>query len=128
MLQRAAPRRLLPGALPRCRGSGLPGSLRPSWRLQQPLHEALVELFKQEGFAGATVLRGVAGFGAHSIYHTDRILRLSRDMPIIVEVVETREMLESVMPRIDEMMCGGMITMEKATVIRYAHKHEHGTA
>ena len=91
----------------------------------RPLHDALVELFKQEGFAGATVLRGVAGFGAHSTYHTDRILRLSRDMPIIVEVVETREMLESVMPRIDEMMCGGMITMEKATVIRYAHKHEH---
>lgn len=71
-----------------------------------------------------TVLRGVAGFGAHSIYHTDRILRLSRDMPIIVEVVETQERLDEVMPRIDEMMCGGMITMEKATVIRYAHKHE----
>lgn len=89
-----------------------------------PLHEALVELFKKEGFAGATVLRGVAGFGAHSIYHTDRILRLSRDMPIIVEVVETQERLDEVMPRIDEMMCGGMITMEKVTVIRYAHKHE----
>lgn len=91
----------------------------------RPLHEALVELFKREKFAGATVLRGVAGFGAHSIYHTDKILRLSRDMPIIVEVVETQEKLDSVMPKVDEMMCGGMITMEKATVIRYAHKHEH---
>ena len=93
----------------------------------RPLHEALVEFFKREGFAGANVLRGVAGFGAHSIYHTDKILRLSRDMPIIVEVVETQEKLDAVMPMVDEMMCGGMITMEKVNVLRYAHKHEHGT-
>lgn len=91
----------------------------------RPLHELLVELFKQEGFAGVTVLRGVAGFGAHSVFHTDRILRLSRDMPIIVEVVETQERLDAVMPRIDRWMRGGLITMEKVKVIRYAHKHEH---
>lgn len=90
----------------------------------RPLHEALVELFKREGFAGATVLRGVAGYGAHSVYHTDRILRLSRDMPVIVEVVEAKERLDAVMPKIDDMMQGGLITMEKVKVIRYAHKHE----
>lgn len=86
----------------------------------RPLYEALIELFRQEGFAGATVLRGVAGFGAHSVYHTDKLLRLSPDLPIVVEVVETRERIDAIMPRIDEMMRGGMITLEKATVIRYS--------
>ena len=85
-----------------------------------PLYEALVELLRIEGFAGATVLRGVAGFGAHSVYHTDKLLRLSQDLPIIVEVVESQAKIDSVMPKIDEMMNGGMITLEKATVIRYS--------
>ena len=85
-----------------------------------PLYEALVELFRKEGFAGATVLRGVAGFGAHSVYHTDKLLRLSLDLPIIVEAVDTQEKIDALMPRIDEMMNGGMITLEQATVIRYS--------
>jgi len=88
----------------------------------RPLHEVLVEFFKKEGFAGATVLRGVSGFGANSLIHTDKLLRLSLDLPIIIEVVESQEKIDAVMPRIDEMMGGGMITMEKATVIRYSHK------
>jgi len=88
----------------------------------RPLHEVLVEFFKKEGFAGATVLRGVSGFGANSFIHTDKLLRLSLDLPIIIEVVESQEKIDAVMPRIDEMMGGGMITMEKATVIRYSHK------
>jgi len=90
----------------------------------RPLHETLVELFKKERFHGATVLRGVAGFGAHSVYHTDKILRLSRDLPIIVEVVDTQENVDRVMPKIDEMMSGGLITVEKVTVTRYTHRHE----
>lgn len=90
----------------------------------RPLYEVLVELFKKEGFAGATVLRGVAGFGAHSVFHTDKLLRLSSDLPIVIEVVESQEKIDAVMPRIDEVMTGGMITLEKATVIRYSHKHE----
>jgi PII-like signaling protein len=85
-----------------------------------PLYEALVEFFRKEGFAGATVLRGVAGFGAHSVYHTDKLLRLSMDLPIVVEVVDSRERIDGVMPKIDEMMSGGMITLEKVTVIRYS--------
>ncbi|MDP3695452.1 MAG: DUF190 domain-containing protein [Desulfocapsaceae bacterium] len=88
----------------------------------RPLYEVLVEFFKKEGFAGATVLRGVAGFGAHSVFHTDKLLRLSLDLPIIIEVVESQEKIDAVMPRIDEMMNGGMITLEKATVIRYTPK------
>ena len=86
-----------------------------------PLYEALVELMRIKGFAGATVLRGVAGFGAHSVYHTDKLLRLSQDLPIIVEVVESQKKIDALMPKIDEMMNGGMITLEKATVIRYSH-------
>jgi uncharacterized protein len=89
-----------------------------------PLYEALVELFRKEGLAGATVLRGVAGFGAHSVYHTDKLLRLSMDLPIVVEVVERQEKIDAVMPKIDEMMSGGMITLEKATVIRYSPRGE----
>ncbi len=89
-----------------------------------PLHEALVELLRKEGFAGATVLRGVAGFGAHSVFHTDKLLRLSMDLPIVVEVVDDQDKIDAVMPRIDEMMSGGMITLGKATVIRYSHQRE----
>lgn len=89
----------------------------------QPLYEALVELFRKEGFAGATVLRGVCGFGAHSVFHTQKLLDLSADLPLVIEVVDTREKVDAIMPRIDEMMAGGMITLEKATVIKYSHKH-----
>ncbi|HEY5996988.1 MAG TPA: DUF190 domain-containing protein [Candidatus Deferrimicrobiaceae bacterium] len=85
----------------------------------RPLYEALVEMFRREGLAGATVLRGVAGYGAHSVYHTDRLLELSTDLPLVVEVVDSREKIDAVMPGIDAMMDGGMITLEKATVIRY---------
>lgn len=85
-----------------------------------PLYEALVTLLRKEGFAGATVLRGIAGFGAHSVYHTDKLLQLSQDLPIIVEVIEIQDKIDAVMPKIDEMMNGGMITLEKATVIRYS--------
>ena len=88
----------------------------------RPLYEVLVELFRTEGFAGATVLRGIGGFGAHSVFHTDKLLRLSLDLPIIIEVVESQEKIDTLMPRIDEMMAGGMITLEKVTVIRYSHK------
>ncbi|WP_136516024.1 DUF190 domain-containing protein [Geomonas edaphica] len=87
-----------------------------------PLYEALVELFRKEGFAGATVLRGVAGFGAHSMYHTDRLLRLSTDLPMVIEVVDERVRVEAILPAVEEMMDGGMITLEKVQVWRYAKK------
>ncbi len=88
---------------------------------RKPLYEALVELLRAEGFAGATVLRGLCGFGAHSVFHTQKLLDLSADLPLIVEVVDSQEKINAIMPRIDEMMGGGMITLEKATVIRYSH-------
>lgn len=90
----------------------------------RPLYEALVELLRKEGFAGATVLRGICGFGANRVYHTQKLLDLSADMPIVVEVVESQEKISAIMPQIDAMMGGGMITLEKATVIRYTSKKE----
>jgi PII-like signaling protein len=85
----------------------------------RPLYEALVEVLRKEGFAGATVLRGICGFGAHSVYHAQKLLDLSADLPMIIEAVESEDKINRVMPRIDSMMSGGMITLEKVRVIRY---------
>lgn len=85
----------------------------------QPLHEALLKLLRERGFAGATVLRGIAGFGASAKMHTDRILRLSFDLPIVVEVVDTEERIQDVLPELDGMIGGGLITLERAHVILY---------
>lgn len=90
----------------------------------RPLHEALVELLRREGLAGATVLRGVSGFGAHSVFHTAKLLRLSADLPMIVEVVDEQQKIDAVMPLVDELMDGGLITQEKVTVIRYTHHRD----
>ena len=89
------------------------------WK-SQPLYEALLEMFRQEGFAGATVLKGVAGFGAKSVLHTDRLLSLSSDLPLVVEVVDCEENIQNVLPRLDVMLQGGMVTLEKARVIHYS--------
>ena len=85
----------------------------------KPLYDALVERLRAKGLAGATVLRGVAGFGASSTVHTDKILRLSLDLPIIIEVVETEEAIQKVLPDLDGMIGGGLITLERARVIMY---------
>jgi len=85
----------------------------------KPLYEALLERFRAKGLAGATVLRGVAGFGASSKVHTDKILRLSLDLPLIIEVVETEETIQAILPDLDEMIGGGLITLERARVILY---------
>ena len=81
------------------------------------LHKAIIEMLRKEGFAGATVLRGVAGFGGSSILHTDRLLQMSQDLPIVVEVIESNEKIEKILPRIDEMLGGGIVTMEKVRVL-----------
>ncbi len=91
----------------------------------QPLYESLVRKAKEKGLAGATVLRGIEGFGAASRIHTAKILRLSEDLPIIVEIVDTEENIKMFMPDVDELFkrsgSGGMITMERAEIIRYTH-------
>jgi PII-like signaling protein len=85
----------------------------------KPLHEAIVEFLRKEGFSGVTVLRGVAGYGSSSVYHTDKLLRLSQDLPIVLEVIETQERIDHMIPRLDEMVDGGLITLEKVRVILY---------
>jgi PII-like signaling protein len=85
----------------------------------KPLHEAIVELLRKEGFSGVTVLRGVGGYGGSSIYHTDKLLRLSQDLPIVLEVIEGQERIDQILPRLDEMVEGGLITLEKVRVILY---------
>jgi len=85
----------------------------------KPLHEAIVALLRKEGFSGATVLRGVGGYGGSSIYHTDKLLRLSQDLPIVVEVIETQDRIDHILPRLDEMIDGGLVTLEKVRVILY---------
>lgn len=89
-----------------------------------PLYEALIDLLLHEGFSGATVLRGVAGFGPHLAYHTDRLLGLSRELPIIIEVVASREKIDRVMHKIDDMMNGGIITLEPVHVVRYCERND----
>ena len=83
------------------------------------LYQALVELFRKEKLNGVTVLRGVGGFGSTSVYHTDKILRLSQDLPIVLEVVEYAERIERILPQLDGMIEGGLITLEKVRVILY---------
>jgi len=73
----------------------------------RPLYEAIVHLLRERHFAGATVLRGIAGFGANARLHTEKVLRLSLDLPLIVECVDTEEKIQSILPELDEMIAGG---------------------
>jgi PII-like signaling protein len=86
----------------------------------QPLATALVERLRREGFAGATVLRGLAGFGAKSVLHTTHLLELSHDLPLVIEVVDTEEHVQKLMPILDEMVTEGLVTLEKVRVLKYA--------
>lgn len=85
----------------------------------RPLYEAVLLLLRERGLAGATVLRGIAGFGASARLHTDRVLRLSLDLPLVIEAVDTEEKIQSVLPELDELITGGLITLERAHVILY---------
>lgn len=88
------------------------------WK-HQPLAVALLERLRKEGFAGATVFRGIAGFGAKSIIHTTHLLELSADLPIVVEVVDTEEHMDRLVKILDEMVSEGIVTIEKVRVLRY---------
>lgn len=85
----------------------------------KPLYLVLTELFKKSGLARATVLRGIAGYGARSHIHSTHLLRLSQDLPVIIEVVDSQERLDAVMPEVDLLMGDGLITLEKVRVLRY---------
>ncbi len=90
----------------------------------QQLFEAIVHLARSKGLAGATVVRGIEGFGAHSRMHKSAILDLSEDLPILIEIVDTSEKVEALLPEIDEIIekanCGVMMTMERVDVRKYS--------
>jgi PII-like signaling protein len=85
----------------------------------QPLYEAIVMKARELHLAGATVLRGPMGFGAASRIHTAKILRLSMDLPMVIEIVDTEEKVKTFLPLLDEMMGGGLVTLEKIKIIHY---------
>ena len=85
----------------------------------RPLYEAIVRRVREQGLAGATVLRGIEGFGADSRLHTSRILRLSEDLPVVIEIVDTAERIEEVLPLLDEMISEGMVTLERVENVAY---------
>ena len=86
----------------------------------KPLYQAIVERLRERGVAGATVLRGIEGFGANAHLHTTRLLRLSEDLPVVIEIVDTEAHVEKLLPILDEMVSEGLVTAEKVRVIKYA--------
>jgi len=86
---------------------------------RRPLHAALLELFRTRGLAGATVVQGVAGFGPDSILHEAHLLSFSQDLPVVIEVVDTQAHIDAVLPEVDRMMKGGLVTLETVRVVHY---------
>ena len=83
----------------------------------KPLYRAIVELLRLRGFRGATVLRGIMGFGGSSIIHTSSILRLSEDLPIVIEVIDEEEKIREILPELERMIEGGIVTLERVSVV-----------
>ncbi len=96
----------------------------------RPFFEGVVLAAREMGLGGATVLRGVQGFGANSVLHTSRLLRLSEDLPVVVEIVEMAERIEPFVRHVESMFdeagCGGLVTLERAEVIRYSATRRKG--
>jgi hypothetical protein len=89
-----------------------------------PLYEAIVRKVREMGLAGATVIRGVEGFGANSRIHTAKILRLSEDLPVLIEIVDKEERIADILPVLDEMIGEGLITIERVEIIKYTHERK----
>ncbi len=85
----------------------------------KPLYQAIVKRVREEGLAGATVTRGIEGYGASSHLHTSRILRLSEDLPLVIEIVDTEQRIEALLPILDEMVGDGMVTIETVRIVTY---------
>ena len=94
----------------------------------RPLYEAIILRAGEAQLAGATVLRGAAGFGHSSRLHTTKILRLSQDLPLVVEIVDTEEKIKAFLPTLDSMMQSGLVTLEKVQVLQYGEHVKHAPA
>ena len=92
----------------------------------RPLYETIVRKARENGLAGATVLRGLEGFGAHSRIHTAKILRLSEDLPIVVEIVDRADRIEQFLPDLDRMVGEGLVTVENVHILTYRHNGLEG--
>lgn len=90
----------------------------------KPLYKVIVDEAREQGLAGATVLRGILGFGGSSRIHTSRVLRLSEDLPIVIEIVDTAEKIEAFLPLLDGMIDEGLVTLEKARIIAYRYRKD----
>jgi PII-like signaling protein len=93
-----------------------------------PLYEAIVLKARQAGLAGATVVRGFLGFGANSRIHTTKILRLSEDLPIVIEIVDKADKITAILPELDKMIAEGMMTLEKVNVVAYRFDQKNQSA
>lgn len=90
----------------------------------KPLYEAILLKAKELGLAGATVLKGIMGFGAHSRIHAAKVLRFSEDLPMVIEIVDSEEKINEIQPFLDEVVQEGLITKEKVRVIKYRSRHK----
>ncbi len=90
-----------------------------------PLYEAIIRLLRDRGIAGATVFRGIEGFGANAHLHTSRILHLSEDLPILIEVVDREDRLRAVLPELDALVQDGLVTLERVEVVAWRGTRQH---
>lgn len=88
----------------------------------RPTHEAILHLARAEGLAGATVLRGIAGFGRSSRIHSAKILRLSEDLPVVIEIADAAEKIDAFLPKLEPLVQGGLVTVERVEVLVYRSK------
>jgi hypothetical protein len=96
---------------------------------QTPLSRVLLERLRREGFAGATVIHGIAGFGASSVIHTASLVELSSDLPVLIEVIDDQQHVDKLLPILDEMVTGGaLVTVERVRVVKYAAAPRRGEA
>ncbi len=93
----------------------------------RPLYEAIVLKAREHGLAGATVLRGLMGFGADSRIHTAKVLRLSEDLPILIEIADRAERINAFLPVLDGMVSEGMMTLERVHILAYRHQHNNAS-
>jgi PII-like signaling protein len=86
---------------------------------EAPLYEAIVQRAREKGLAGATVLRGIEGYGTHNFIHSARVQRLAEDLPIVIEIVDQKEKVQAFLPELDDMVAEGLVTLEPVQVILY---------
>lgn len=97
---------------------------------KRPLAQALVERLREAGIAGATVTRGVLGYGANSRMHSAQILRLSEDLPLVIDVIDREDRIDSILPMVDEMVGEGLVVLSDVDIVHYRHstaKHDSGS-